>query len=92
MDPRGVGFSTRLLCDVPLDKLTGLPTYDSRDMSPAAIATRQTVDSNTAWMDDLATTWEVMPMAFQSRWDRQFAPWANRNPVISRYLARRRHR
>jgi pimeloyl-ACP methyl ester carboxylesterase len=147
-----VGFSTQLLCDVPLDQVLGLKSYDSRDQSADAVASRQTVlkliadscaanpltpyvntwqtthdmdlirallgesrlnylgysygtwlgakyaavfpehtgkvvlDSNTSWMDDLAVTWELMPMAFQLRWDRQFAPWVTRNPVLAKYL------
>ncbi len=152
MDPRGVGFSTQLLCDVPVGKVAGLPVYDSRDLSAQAIATQQTVqkliadscaanpltqyintwqtthdmdlirallgesklnylgysygtwlgakyaavfpentgkvvlDSNATWMEDLAKTWENMPMAFQMRWERQFVPWANRNPVVAKYV------
>ncbi|WP_189133624.1 alpha/beta hydrolase [Wenjunlia tyrosinilytica] len=153
MDPRGVGESTQLICDVPVDQLDSA-VHDSRDLSAQAVTARQrtakavadgcaanpltryvntwqtthdmdmiravlgerklnylgysygswlgakyaalfprrtgriVLDSNTAWMDDLADSWERMPMAFQRRWERQFAPWATRSAFFSKYLGR----
>lgn len=152
MDPRGVGASTKLVCDVAFSALWDSMFYDSRDNSPEASAanakqgkaiadgcaknpltpfinTWQTVydmdairaalgeeklnyvgysygswlgakyaavfpqntgkvvlDSNTAWTDDLATTWQAMPNAMQRRLDKQFLPWIARHPVFSKYV------
>src|SRR5439155_5738275 len=44
MDPRGVWNSTQLTCDLPVDQLTGLPSYDSRDRSPEALAVQHKVE------------------------------------------------
>lgn len=43
MDPRGVGFSTRLACTIDSDDLAGIEAHDVRDYSPAALADRQKV-------------------------------------------------
>jgi len=151
MDPRGVGNSTPLICDVPTDQLTG-PEYDARDLSAAAITSRQKalkaiadgcatnpltpyintwqtthdmdlirsllgerklnylgysygtwlgakyaalfpqrtgkiiLDSNTSWMGDLAESWELMPKAFQRRWEQQLVHWTNRSKVFAKYV------
>ena len=151
MDPRGVGFSTNLNCDVPNSILaeSAHPAYDTRDVSAPAVAQRQALakaiadacaqnpltpyintwqtvhdmdlirqllgeaklnylgysygswlgakyaavfpdgagkvvlDSNTAWMDDLANTWELMPASFQRRFDEQYSPWVARSKLFS---------
>ena len=44
------------------------------------------LDSNTAWVDDLATTWERMPLSFQRRFDTQLLAWITRSPIFSKYL------
>ncbi|MGW6936221.1 alpha/beta hydrolase [Lentzea sp. NPDC054927] len=151
MDPRGVGASTQLNCDIAVEPVVGASNYDSRDMSAPAVAARNAftkavadgcaanpltpyvntwqtahdmdlirvllgeqklnyvgysygtwlgakyaalfpantgkviLDSNTAWMDELPTTWQLMPMAFQRRFDGQFAGWASRT-LFSKYL------
>ncbi|MFI6100014.1 alpha/beta hydrolase [Lentzea sp. NPDC051213] len=151
MDPRGVGSSTQLNCDVAVEPLVAANAYDTRDLSTAAAAARtaatkaiadgcaanpltpyvntwQTthdmdlirvllgeqklnyvgysygtwlgakyaalfpagagkvvLDSNTAWMDDLASAWQLMPMAFQRRFDDQFTGWASRS-LFAKYL------
>ncbi|MFS8095563.1 alpha/beta hydrolase [Lentzea alba] len=153
MDPRGVGGSTQLNCDIAVDPLLVASNYDSRDMSDNAVAARtaatkaiadgcaanpltpyvntwQTahdmdlirvllgeqklnyvgysygtwlgakyaalfpsstgkvvLDSNTSWADDLAGSWQLMPMAFQRRFDDQFAPWISRG-LFSKYLGK----
>jgi pimeloyl-ACP methyl ester carboxylesterase len=152
MDPRGVGESSRLFCDVSFYFSFSALLFDSRDDSPEAaearanqskaiadgcaknpltpfITTWQTVhdmdairaalgedklnyvgysygtwlgakyaavfpkkagkvvlDSNTAWTDDLAQTWQAMPNAMQRRFNEQFVPWVARHPVFSKYI------
>jgi len=149
MDPRGVGDSTNLECDAPVDQVNAIVGYDNRDLSAPAVAARQALeklqadacaanpltryintwqtthdmdliraqlgeaklnylgysygtwlgakfaavfpgtagkiilDSNTGWMDNLSSTWEVMPVAVQRRYEEQFLPWAARNPFFS---------
>ncbi len=154
MDPRGVRSfredgTTSLECVVELDGLEDVGSYDSRDLSRAAVASRQTLakaiadacaenpltpfittwqtahdmdhlrrlmgqdrlnyigysygswlgakyaalfpqragklvlDANTAWMDDLSASWQLMPMAFQRRWSQQLLTWTARTPAFA---------
>ncbi|MEU4394340.1 alpha/beta fold hydrolase [Kribbella sp. NPDC023855] len=152
MDPRGVGRSTRLICDVDTAAADAAAKYGSRDLSAAAFAARHgllkgiadgcatnpltpyintwqtthdmdliravldeqklnyvgysygtwlgakyaalfpthagklVLDSNTNWMGDMADAWELMPMAFQRHWDKQFVPWTNRITAFNKDL------
>jgi pimeloyl-ACP methyl ester carboxylesterase len=51
-----------------------------------ANAGKVVLDSNTAWMDDLSSSWQLMPMSVQRRYEEQFLAWTTRSPFFSPQL------
>jgi pimeloyl-ACP methyl ester carboxylesterase len=47
---------------------------------------RLVLDSTSEWTGSPVRTWELRAQTVQRRWDRQFLPWATRNPLLRTYV------